>query len=228
MQPFKMALSANLKLAQVLLILSLTKKNWRKIMKKILALFLMVIFMGSSVVLFAQVDASARIEQRQNRDKQQKKAPDVNSILARMEERKAEILKKLTTRFAKLNEKLSTLSERIDKASERLAKMATSDSVDPKKRAKVDARKKDRKAQATERYNKFKENITKRKTSMLENIASQKEKLLNRIAKLDELDRISVMEAFDKMSNEVKAEADKLADLALEKITATYQKIMSL
>jgi TolA-binding protein len=102
-------------------------------MKKILILSLMVLFMGSTISLLAQVDASAKIEQRQNRDKEQKKAPDVNTILERMEERKAEILNKLKTRFAKLNEKLATLSERVDKASERLAKLATSDNIDQKK-----------------------------------------------------------------------------------------------
>jgi Skp family chaperone for outer membrane proteins len=194
-------------------------------MKKISVLTLMLLFAAAWTSLSAQSKVS--LENRQGKRMAQKEV-NVDQIIQRMEERKAQILLKLNTRFEKLNEKLSVFSERIDNASERLANLRNGTETDGNQKAQAEKRLAERKVKATERFNKFKTNIATRKKTMLERIEQNEQKFMSKIQRLEGEKRERVVQTYERMKKEVKAEAEKLANEAIKKIEATYNKIMAL
>lgn len=163
-----------------------------------------------------------------------KKEVNVEQMLERMEAHKAKMLENIKSRFAKLNERLATFGERIDKLSDRMGKLRTGGETGSEQAggaAKItesEEKLKERKAKVTERYNTFKKNIEGRKVQLTERMEANHAKFMKRIEKLSAADKDRLIAAREKVAAEVKAEAQKLADEAMAKLEATYQKLMSL
>ncbi|HNS09120.1 MAG TPA: hypothetical protein PKN29_05420 [Candidatus Ozemobacteraceae bacterium] len=163
-----------------------------------------------------------------------RKEVTADQMISRIEGRKAKILEKIKERFEKLNEKLAGFEGRIDKISARKEKRARKggegkiEGDATEKPAMSEEKSKERKEKVTERYNKFKKNIETRRDEMAKRQEENKAKFLARIEKFSQADKDRVIAAQEKMQSEVRAEVSKLADEALKKLEATYQKIMSL
>jgi hypothetical protein len=63
---------------------------------------------------------------------------------------------------------------------------------------------------------------------MLERIEQNEQKFMSKIQRLEGEKRERVVQTYERMKKEVKAEAEKLANEAIKKIEATYNKIMAL
>ncbi len=162
-----------------------------------------------------------------------RKEVNADQMIARIESRKVKTLENIKARFEKLNEKLAQLETRIGKASSRIQKQkqksgdAKVEANGSEKPTMSDEKLNERKTKATERYNNFKKNIETRRDEIAKRLEENKGKS-ERLDKLSPEDRDRVTAAREKMRAEVKAEVTKLADEALKRLEATYQKIMSL
>lgn len=200
-------------------------------MKKLVVLLsvLMFVAMMMPVVAIAEENGETRIDMDDF-----KKEVNVDKILQRLEERKVKMLENIKERFNKLNERLATFNERINKASARREKFragkASANNGENKANTAVqkEEKLKERKAKITERYDSFKKNIELRKNLISERMEKSKVQFMSNIEKLSLADRARVIAARESMLAEIKAEAEKLAAEALQKLEATYQKLMSL
>ncbi|HNX74469.1 MAG TPA: hypothetical protein PLM07_02380 [Candidatus Rifleibacterium sp.] len=203
-------------------------------MKKLfIALFVLVSLMAT-VNLSAQPTPDATVADQNNAGSLKGQAVNVDQVLARIETHRAKILENVKARFEKLNEKLAKFEERVNKASARIEKRQQQDGNakvsenGSEKPAMGVADLTERKARITERYNNFKKNIENRRANIGKRMEENQGKAGKRLEKLSEADRERVQAARDKMQAEVKAEVSKLADEALKKLEATYQKLMAL
>ena len=203
-------------------------------MKKFsIALFVLVTLLVP-VFVSGQPAPDAAVVDQSNAVLDKGQAVNVDQILARIETQRTKILENVKARFEKLNEKLAKFEERVNKASARLekrqqkngdAKVSENGSEKP---AMGEANLNERKARITERYNNFKKNIENRRSNIGKRMEENQGKAGKRLEKLSEADREKVLAARTKMQAEVKAEVSKLADEALKKLEATYQKLMAL